>query len=892
MTKLIGRTAELARLTALLRGRGPLVITGERGIGKSRLLTEAAQLARDLGRHRVVTLHPADLLSMIRQLLLAVRRELSDLDGPDARSALSFLELAAAPPPPDPARTAHAVLAELDRHRPLLITLDDAHRLPPEAATFLFRLTGVIRTLLFAAPAGQLPPPLTELPTLALSALNSQDSLRLLELRPHPPTGRFHALTLHRAAGNPAALIELAGGTGPLRPAFARSIATLPEPTRRLLLHLAAATAPGMKAPHAHPATAPNAADFCAVAAAAGVDGDAWRDAERAGVVVRIGAAVEFVHPLAADAAYHAVTAYRRAQAHQRLARWLPEQRALHLAAATFGPDEMVAAGLEEAAGVFRSGGNLAEAAVTMERAAERSAGPEAAARRLARAAGDTQRLGATDWTAELTAAVRRLTADPELTAPAEFTAALALSRSGRQHDAYGMVVAARRAGLPVGVGMTRLVASIAAISGHAEHRRGLAGLLAEVAPQIDPADVALMRLISDPDGPAGADFCETVRAPGAGDDRRTLAVVGTIAALTDRSRLAVDLLSAVRNLNPAPGLGGAAGTNTPLGARGETDTAFGDVGETNPALVAALIDTGRWGTAERVAESVEAAGLPVLRAALAALRAQLLALRGDGAGAMRLVREAWALIDVEQHRSVHVRLLRAAGLAAMSGGEHDDAYRHLRSMFDREGRPVEPFLAGRGIAELVSAAVRSGHRDEVASILEGVEVAAGSAAGVRLGLLLHHAGALLAEGDEADRRFRLAVEDEAAAEWPFELAMAQLHYGEWLRRVRRPRDARVLLSAAGRGFEELGAVRMSELAARELQASNPTARIGVLTAQEQQVAELAARGLRNREIADQLFISVRTVGAHLHSIYPKLGISSRHHLPAALHHADSQTQI
>ncbi|MEV4347843.1 helix-turn-helix transcriptional regulator, partial [Actinoplanes sp. NPDC049596] len=57
------------------------------------------------------------------------------------------------------------------------------------------------------------------------------------------------------------------------------------------------------------------------------------------------------------------------------------------------------------------------------------------------------------------------------------------------------------------------------------------------------------------------------------------------------------------------------------------------------------------------------------------------------------------------------------------------------------------------------------------------------------------------------------------------------------------------------------------------------SARLAVLTPQERQVAELAARGLRNREIAEQLFISVRTVGAHLHSVYPKLGISGRHQL-------------
>ena len=513
-----------------------------------------------------------------------------------------------------------------------------------------------------------------------------------------------------------------------------------------------------------------------------------------------------------------------------------------------------------------------------MERAAERSSCPESAARRLAGAAADTSRLGAVDWTADLNAAARRLAADPGLAASAEFAAAVALSRAGRQHDAYGIIAAGRRAGRRTSVAMTRLAASIAAISGHEEHRRILGGMLAEVAPEIDPADVVLMRLISDPADPAGRDLWEITRPPGPGDDRRTLAVVGTIAALEDRSRLAVELLSAVLDLNPVAGR-----SNPALGAAGETGTALGDVGETNPALVAALIDVGQTDLAERVAGSVDVTGLPVLLAALEALRAQIQAMRGDGTEAMRLVRGAWARIDVEQHRSIHVRLLRAAGLAAMTGGDHDDAYRYLRSIFDRDGRPLEPFLAVRGIADLVSAAVRSGRRDQIRPILDGVRASARPGATARLRLLVHRADALLAEGAEAEAQFRCAVEDEAAAEWPFELAMAQFHYGEWLRRARRPRDARAQLSAAVTAFEKLGAVRLAEYAARELQATGPTARPGVLTPQEQQVAELAVRGLRNREIAEQLFISVRTVGAHLNSIYPKLGISGRHHLSAAL---------
>ncbi len=142
-----------------------------------------------------------------------------------------------------------------------------------------------------------------------------------------------------------------------------------------------------------------------------------------------------------------------RREAHQNLAACpstSPERRALHVAAAAdAGRDEAVAAGLEAAAAVFRGRRDFFEAAAAMEQAAERSPDPEAAARRLARAVSDARDLGETRWATDLHAAVRRTTADPDLIAAAASAAALALSRSGRQHAAYGLITAARRSGPP-----------------------------------------------------------------------------------------------------------------------------------------------------------------------------------------------------------------------------------------------------------------------------------------------------------------------------------------------------------------------------------------------------------------------------------------------------------
>ncbi|WUN28564.1 helix-turn-helix transcriptional regulator [Streptomyces sp. NBC_00316] len=55
------------------------------------------------------------------------------------------------------------------------------------------------------------------------------------------------------------------------------------------------------------------------------------------------------------------------------------------------------------------------------------------------------------------------------------------------------------------------------------------------------------------------------------------------------------------------------------------------------------------------------------------------------------------------------------------------------------------------------------------------------------------------------------------------------------------------------------------------------------LSAQERRIAHLAAQGLSNRQIADRLFISPRTVGSHLYKVYPRLGVSSRRELMHAL---------
>ena len=97
------------------------------------------------------------------------------------------------------------------------------------------------------------------------------------------------------------------------------------------------------------------------------------------------------------------------------------------------------------------------------------------------------------------------------------------------------------------------------------------------------------------------------------------------------------------------------------------------------------------------------------------------------------------------------------------------------------------------------------------------------------------------------------------------------------------------VLRAARDTFDALGSAPWSDQARRELRASGEQSRRRVveardqLTAQELQIAQLAAKGLSNREIGQRLYLSHRTISTHLYRAFPKLGITSRAELNAAL---------
>ena len=144
----------------------------------------------------------------------------------------------------------------------------------------------------------------------------------------------------------------------------------------------------------------------------------------------------------------------------------------------------------------------------------------------------------------------------------------------------------------------------------------------------------------------------------------------------------------------------------------------------------------------------------------------------------------------------------------------------------------------------------------------------------------------LAAEGDLAAALAAIEELDlEAASQLPFELGWALLVKGRLLRRSKRRRAAATALGEALEIFERLGAPAWAEQARSELARVAPRRRApDELTATELRVAELAASGLTNREVAKAAFISPKTVEANLARVYRKLGIRSRAELGARMH--------
>jgi DNA-binding NarL/FixJ family response regulator len=247
------------------------------------------------------------------------------------------------------------------------------------------------------------------------------------------------------------------------------------------------------------------------------------------------------------------------------------------------------------------------------------------------------------------------------------------------------------------------------------------------------------------------------------------------------------------------------------------------------------------------------------------------------------LIREVQRRMSSRSSRALMSASYWHQGVAALGAGHAEDAFDLLDRLITPGGEAAHSTVAVLAAADAVEAAVRAGRQDAATEWVRLIEEWADRSGAAWAKGAAFRCQALTAKGAEAEALYTLALAGYAAADRPFDHARTELLYGEWLRRARRRAQARGHLRAARETFACLGAhdwlarsMMELELAGeggtRAEQASGPTP----LTPQETRIARLAAQGLTNREIAASLFLSPRTVGHHLSSVFLKLGITSR----------------
>jgi DNA-binding CsgD family transcriptional regulator len=229
-----------------------------------------------------------------------------------------------------------------------------------------------------------------------------------------------------------------------------------------------------------------------------------------------------------------------------------------------------------------------------------------------------------------------------------------------------------------------------------------------------------------------------------------------------------------------------------------------------------------------------------------------------------------WASAVLDNGLGRYAEALTAAGQA----GE-DPPYGHRGAVV----------VSTWGLVELVEAAARCGDAERGMDALRRLtERTRPSGTDWALGIQAR-SQALLSDDAEADALYGDAIERLRRGGPAAFLARTHLVYGEWLRRKQRRLEAREHLRTAYEQLSGMGIEAFAERAARELRATGETAQkrnvraSAELTAQEAQIARLAGEGLSNPEIGSRLFISPRTVQYHLHKVFGKLNITSRHEL-------------
>jgi DNA-binding CsgD family transcriptional regulator len=901
---LLGRLEEQQLLTSLLddvsiRGQA-LVLRGEPGIGKSRLLSEAAGEARDRGMTILTTAGVQSEAHLpfagLHQLLRPVRGRAADLPSVQhaALDAAFGMTDEVAPEHYRIAMAALDLVSDVAADAPVLLVVEDAHwldRPTSDALAFLARRIESDPILLLAATREGYPSVLLDagLPEHTLAGLDEVTAAALLDAAAPDLPLVARTQILRGAAGNPLALLELptvagrhedqqsaSGGlplTERLEHAFAARVADLPEGTRLVLL-----------------VAALNDEDTLseilrAAGAVAGtqLDVDAAASAAEAGIVDTDLQSIRFRHPLIRSAIAQSAGLADRRRVHEALADELgdhPDRRAWHRAALLSGEDEDVAVELEQAGTRARQQGATPVAVTAMRRAAELGK-PSSRSRRLLCAAGFAVELGRPDVVVPLLDEVSRLDLGVLDRARVTWVEETALTRPLDGKRFAALIAAAEQAGAAgdhdLHVSLLWLVASRAWwVDPGPEVRRALI----DAARRLGDADaedprVFAVHAYADPLGHAGGVLARLERAAlDAGHvDTDAASFFGPAALVVGAFDLGNDFLAtAIHGLRTEGRLGHLPRLLTlqsSMAAR---------IGDWDVALPGAE-------EARRLAQEL---GEPQWQAAADTVVSLVAAMRGDEEQALLMAAQAEAVAEPVGANITMAFAQFGKVLAALAGGRHADAYAYAERLFDPNDSAYHPVISSWLIADLADAARHIDRVDAARERVAQVAASAGERPGTWIALGLRHANALLAELADAGDRFDEALAGDLSR-WPFQRARIQLAYGQWLRRQRRVANSRAVLRAARDTFDALGCTQWGDQARGELRASGERSRRRApeardqLTPQELQIAQLAGEGLSNREIGQRLFLSHRTISTHLYRVFPKLGITSRSELSGAL---------
>lgn len=896
---LIGRVRELQVLTDRF-GRAAsrsaaIEFVGDPGMGKTTLLEAAVARAERLGYHVLrfgVTeaeqaLPWAGMMSLRPALPAESVAVLADVQ----RSALAVAlgEPASRPTTPGPyvVTALRKVLRSMAESAPVLLAIDDLQWLDPATAG---ALAVAIRgsadcpvTVVAASRATGLAP--LELDRIVvhdhqrfeLAALSGPEIQQLLRRTVGGRlTGPMVSTVTGLAAGNPLYTVllgeHLATNDRTELPrsiigSYLRQLETLPPDVVDVLEHAALLGRP-------EPETLAAACPDLDVAAA-------LLAAERAGLITGPADAIRFVHPLLPTALTERLGALGRDRIHRCLAAVVEDsdRRAVHLAAATTGPDASVADALETAAHGALGRGARIEAGQRFERAGQLTPADDVAGRwRRALLAADAY-VGGGDLeqaSREATTAVELASNPAELALAGGVMVQVVANRDGL-HPAHDYVtgVLDRLEGQPfLRSFLTRARVRI-------EQTFDLAAALAS-------AEAGAAELAASGDG-RGAEIASVV----AENCRFVLGLPTDPLAAWELAKVDADPTDYM-----SPGwmavemLVWGNHVDTAVAALDHFDRAANDLG--NMLVDFKLHDfranmASRHGdlvTAEReVRRAMDAAELTGYPASMAASGlGRILAITGRHD-------EAAATLAAVEPPSENLPLLHAArsnalGIAAMCEGRWEDAVEHLQHAWNAAEKV--------GMGDLRALPFRN---DLVEALIRVGRVADAAVAADRIDELAERCGAPAARVHAARSRLLVLVaegrHDEAVALGHRAEALASevqlpmdrcriLHVlGTAQRRSGHRRDALASLTAARALTEEMGAVVWRDRIDEELGRLGGRRDPYALTRTEEQVAELVARGRSNKEVANELVVSLRTVESNLTRIYRKLGIRSRAELAA-----------